>query len=361
MAGGLVGDVIAAELGGRPERVFMEFSPEPTAAASIGQVHRARLFDGTPVAVKVQYPGVDVAIRADLDNAYVFYSAARLIAPGIDPKPITDELRERMGEELDYRIEAANQEEFYRAYDGHPWILVPKVHERFTTPRVLVSDWVEGQSFYDLLDQPQEVRDRAAEQIFRFWVGSISRMHFFNGDPHPGNYYFTRDGRIWFLDFGFVKRFGPEDIVRVRDRVRALRTGDRDTIIEMLHRYGWLRPGAPVDYERVVELSRFVTLPLLQHQPYVYTREYLRDSVSAMFNLEGQYGDVIRQMTIPRDQFVLFRIQIGLGALLARLGAVRDWASIFDEYFFDAPPSTSMGEEVADWPKVPAGAASGLS
>src|SRR5262245_55359135 len=138
MAPHLVAEVIEAELGQPPERAFFEFSPEPAAAASIGQVHRARLFDGTPVAVKVQYPGVDVAIRADLDNAFLLYSAARALAPGIDPEPVVSELRERMGDELDYRIEAANQEEFRAAYDAHPWVRIPAVHREASTPRVLV-------------------------------------------------------------------------------------------------------------------------------------------------------------------------------------------------------------------------------
>src|SRR5437588_9749983 len=176
MAPLLVADVIKAELGEPPERAFFEFSPEPMAAASIGQVHRAKLFDGTPVAVKVQYPGVDVAIRADLDNAFLLYSAARAIAPGIDPEPVVSELRERMGEELDYRIEAANQEEFRAAYEGHPWVRIPAVHRETSTARVLVTEWVSGRSFYDLLDQPQAERDKVGERLFRFCSGSISTM-----------------------------------------------------------------------------------------------------------------------------------------------------------------------------------------
>src|SRR5205085_1631703 len=183
MAAHLVADVIKAELGQPPGRAFFEFSPEPVAAASIGQVHRAKFFDGTPVAVKVQYPGVDVAIRADLDNAFLLYSAARAIAPGSDPEPLASELRERMSDELDYRIEAANQEEFRAAYDGHPWVRIPAVHREVSTARVLVSEWVSGRSFYDLLDRPQEERNGVGEQLFRFWAGSVSQMLLFNADP----------------------------------------------------------------------------------------------------------------------------------------------------------------------------------
>jgi len=354
MAPHLVAEVVKAELGQPPERAFFEFSPEPVAAASIGQVHRAKLFDGTPVAVKVQYPGVDVAIRADLDNAFLLYSAARAIAPGIDPEPVVSELRERMTEELDYRIEAANQEEFRAAYEGHPWVRIPAVHRELTTARVLVSEWVSGRSFYDLLDLPQAERDRVGEQLFRFWAGSISKLLLFNADPHPGNYFFEEDGvGIWFLDFGLVKRFEAVEIEHLKDRVAALRSGDDDAVVAAIVRHGWLRPGTKIDRKRMVELARLSVLPLVDHRPFSYTREYMAETIDAMFNIEGPYGDVIRQMTLPRNQLILTRIHLGLGGLFARLGASRDWASILDEYLFDAPPSTPMGEEVAGWPKVP--------
>lgn len=351
MAAHLVADVVEAELGQSPERAFFEFSPEPVAAASIGQVHRARLFDGTPVAVKVQYPGVDVAIKADLDNAFLLYSAARAIAPGIDPAPVVEEIRERMGEELDYRIEAANQEEFRAAYEGHPWIRIPRVHPECSTARVLVTEWVSGRSFYDLLDRPQAERDRVGEQLFRFFCGSITKLLLFNADPHPGNYFFEDGGVIWFLDFGLVKRFDAAEVDNLRDRVAALRSGDDGAVLEAIIRHGWLRPDAPVDHARIVELARLTAVPLVEHRPFTYTREYMRETIEAMFSLEGPYGDVIRQMTLPRNQVILSRIQMGLGGLFARLGATNEWASILDEYLFDAPPSTPLGEEVAGWPR----------
>jgi predicted unusual protein kinase regulating ubiquinone biosynthesis (AarF/ABC1/UbiB family) len=361
MAPHLVADVVQAELGQPPERAFFEFSPEPVAAASIGQVHRARLFDGTPVAVKVQYPGVDVAIRADLDNAFLLYSAARAIAPGIDPEPVVSELRERMGDELDYRIEAANQEEFRQAYEGHPWVRVPAVHREISTARVLVTEWVSGGSFYDLLEEPQEARDRVAEQLFRFWAGSVSKMLVFNADPHPGNYFFEEaepgargvpGNTIWFLDFGLVKRFEQEEIEHLKDRVAALRSGDDDAVIEAIQRHGWLRAGMRIDHKRMVELARQSVLPLVDHRPFTYTREYIAETVDAMFNIDGPYGDVIRQMTLPRNQLMLTRIHLGLGGLFAKLGATLDFASILDEYLFDAPPSTPMGSEVSGWPRT---------
>ncbi|MGH9000938.1 MAG: ABC1 kinase family protein [Acidimicrobiia bacterium] len=351
MAAHLVADVVTAELGQAPERAFFEFSAEPVAAASIGQVHRARLFDGTEVAVKVQYPGVDVAIAADLDNAFLLYSAARMVAPGIDPEPVVAELRERMGEELDYRIEAANQAEFADAYDGHPFIRIPAVHPEHSTRRVLVTQWVSGRSFYDLADEPQTARDTAAEQIFRFFCGSITKLLLFNADPHPGNYFFTAGAGIWFLDFGLVKRFDRPEVDALADRVAALREEDDDAVWDAMVRHGWIRPDARLDRRRAVELARLTTLPLIEHRPFTYTTGYMARTIEAMFSLEGPYGDVIRQMTLPRNQVILSRIQVGLGGLFARLGATANWAAILDEYLFDAPPSTPLGVASAGWPK----------
>jgi predicted unusual protein kinase regulating ubiquinone biosynthesis (AarF/ABC1/UbiB family) len=352
MASHLVADVVTAELGGPPERVFFEFSEEPLAAASIGQVHKARLFDGTPVAVKVQYPGVDVAIKADLDNAFLLYNAARLVAPGIDPEPVVEELRERMAEELDYRIEADNQEEFRSAYEGHPWIRVPEVHRRWSTRRVLTAEWVSGGSFYDVCAGTQAERDEVGEKIFRFFCGSITKLLLFNADPHPGNYFFAEDGGIWFLDFGLVKRFGPGEVDSLRDRVVALRSHDDDAVLDALRRHGWVRKGAKIDARQVVALARLTTLPLIEHQPFTYTSTYMAETIQGMFTSDGPYGDVIRQLTLPRDQVILSRIQVGLGGLFARLGATNNWAAILDEYLFDAPPSTPLGEESAGWPKL---------
>ena len=127
-------------------------------------------------------------------------------------------------------------------------------------------------------------------------------------------------------------------------------------MIAAIKRHGWLKEGMKIDHRRMVELARLSVLPLVDHRPFTYTREYMAETIDAMFNIEGPYGDVIRQMTLPRNQLMLTRIHLGLGGLFAKLGATGDWASILDEYLFDAPPSTPMGAEVAGWPKVAVGA-----
>ncbi len=364
MAFGLVEQVVTSELGRPPRTVFRHFETEPAAAASIGQVHRAALADGTPVAVKVQYPGVDVAIQADLDNAQVLYGFARMAAPGLDPEQLVGELRDRMSEELDYRLEAQRQELFRRAYDGHPWVRIPRVHQHVSSRRVLTSDWVSGESFYAVADRSTVERDRTAEQLFRFWTGSVFGLGMFNGDPHPGNYFFARErtgspkaaGRaaerdvIWFLDFGLVKVFANEHVRQLGEQISVLRTGDGDALVDAMVRFGWLREPGLVRAERALEYGRLVFRPLIEPE-FTYTRDYMAEVVEATFMVDGPFGDVIRQVTLPRDHVILNRIVIGLGALFSRLGATGPWSAIFDEHLHGGPPATELGREARGWPR----------
>ena len=172
----LSASVIRAELGNDPERVFAKWDPVPIAAASIGQVHRAMLHDGTNVAVKVQYPGVDEAIRADLVNTDFLFRALGVLFPGLDPKPIIEELRTRLVEELDYRLEADNQRLFADWYAGHPFIHVPRVFDELCTERVLTTELAEGERFEVVEQWSQDERNMAAETIFRFVFRSIYRL-----------------------------------------------------------------------------------------------------------------------------------------------------------------------------------------
>jgi predicted unusual protein kinase regulating ubiquinone biosynthesis (AarF/ABC1/UbiB family) len=218
--------VIEDDLDQGLEDVFSEFEPEAVAAASIGQVYRGRLTDGRRVAVKVQYPGVAAAVRADLQNIGLLLRAARRIAPGLDAKAVAEELRERLTEELDYEHEASAQRAFARRFRGHPFIRVPQVMTDLSGERVLVSEWVEGTGFEDVKNLDRAVTDRFAEVVFRFFFGSLFRDGHFSGDPHPGNFMLQEDGRVAFIDFGMTTREGsdPGQLRRRRGR-RALRAG----------------------------------------------------------------------------------------------------------------------------------------
>ncbi|MDT7539996.1 MAG: hypothetical protein QOI82_3581, partial [Actinomycetota bacterium] len=181
--------VIESELGGRLSDVFSEFDETPIAAASIGQVYRATLRDdGREVAVKVQYPRVAEAVRADMQNLGMILRLMRSVAPGLDVRTTAEEIRSRIHEELDYELEAQNQRALARIYRGHPFITVPEVVTELSRERVLVNEFVRGAGFEDVKRMDQATRDRTAEIIFRFYFGCMYRHRQFSGDPHPGNF-----------------------------------------------------------------------------------------------------------------------------------------------------------------------------
>ena len=218
----LAAEMVERELGAPPEKLFAEWDPVPIAAASIGQVHRAITRDGRAVAVKVQYPGVEEAIKADLAGMEMSMLPAPVVFKNFDVQPFIDELRERIGEELDYRIEASNQQLFADYYRGHPFIHVPDVIASLSSERVLTSELATGVRFAELEEWEASERQLAAETIFRFVFRSLYRLKAFNGDPHPGNYLFRPGGRVTFLDFGLVKRFTDDDISQLLDLVDAM-------------------------------------------------------------------------------------------------------------------------------------------
>src|SRR5438477_11324158 len=198
MAPSLAEKVVRDEPGADPEKLFLDWNPEPLAAASIGQVHKAVMPDGRIVAVKVQYPGVDKAIKSDLDNAEMLYGMfASFALKNMDVKALVDELRARMADELDYRLEARLQQDFADRYRGHPFIHVPDIVPERSAQRVMTSAWVDGLSWAQFEEQAtDDEKQRAAEILFRFAEGSIWHHRVFNGDPHPGNYRFIPGDRI---------------------------------------------------------------------------------------------------------------------------------------------------------------------
>ena len=229
MAPSLAAAVIESELGAAPERVFAAWEDMPVAAASIGQVHRARDAAGRELAVKVQFPGVAEAIEEDLDAAEVMYTVFSALAlNGLDARALVDELRLRMREELDYRREAANITEFAERFAGHPWVRIPTLAPEFSTAKVLTTEWVDGLSWDQFVATASApTKQRAAEVIWRFAQHSIHRVGVFNGDPHPGNYRFHRDGSVTFLDFGLVKRWDHGEWERLEPTLDAI-VVDRD-------------------------------------------------------------------------------------------------------------------------------------
>src|ERR1700691_5066185 len=232
--------------------VFASFEEEPIAAASIGQVYRATLLDGREVAVKVQYPGVASAVRADLQNLDMILRLLKRMTPALDVKGIAEEIKERIVEELDYELEAQNQRSLARIFAGHPFIVVPDVVSSLSRERVLVSEYVEGVGFEDLKGRSQAERNRIGEIIFRFFLGCLYRHRQFSGDPHPGNFLALDDGRVAFLDFGLFKRMEDEPVDLELACQRAVVEGDAATLHELLATSGFLPNPERVDPEHLL-------------------------------------------------------------------------------------------------------------
>ena len=351
MAPELTAQIVREQLGGAPERVFAEWDPTPIAAASIGQVHRAVTRSGLHVAVKVQYPGIDDAIRADLVNTDVVFRALGFLFPGFEPGPLVEELRTRLVEELDYGIEADNQRLFADWYRDHPFIRVPNVIEELSTRRVLTTELAAGSRFAEVENWAQDERDAAAEAIFRFVFRSIYRLHAFNGDPHPGNYLFRSGGRVTFLDFGLVKRFTPDEVNLFQSLIAAF-VIDRDVprFRRVLEANDVLKPSDISDDDVREYFGHFYEF-VLDDREIAFTPEYASETVRRMFDPSSPYAHVAKLSNVPPAFVITQRINLGLHALLGRLRARRNWRRIAFELwpFVDGQPSTPMGEAEAAW------------
>ena len=222
--------VIERELEAPLGTLFADFEHEPVAAASIGQVYRATLLDGRDVAVKVQYPGVAQAVRADMQNLGMILRLMKRVAPGIDVKATAEEVRSRIGEELDYELEAQHQRSLARIFRGHPFIVVPDVVTALSREKVIVTEFVAGAGFDAIKTMDQATRDRVGEIVFRFFFGCMYRHHQFSGDPHPGNFMLMEDGRVAFLDFGLFKVMPKELIELELECQRAGHEGDAERL-----------------------------------------------------------------------------------------------------------------------------------
>jgi predicted unusual protein kinase regulating ubiquinone biosynthesis (AarF/ABC1/UbiB family) len=351
----LAAGMIRAELGGHPTDLFAEWDPVPIAAASIGQVHRAITREGDAVAVKVQYPGVEEAMAADLDNVGLLFAGVGQVFSGLDHKPLVAELRSRLVEELDYRIEADHQELFANYYEGHPTIHVPRVHRHLSTGRVLTTDLATGASLDEVTAWPQHQRDLAAETIYRFAFGSLYRLKVFNGDPHPGNYLFGPDGHVTFLDFGLVKHFTDAELDIFGVMIKAM-VIDRDQaeFRRIVEDIDLLRVGQPFTDDEVSDYFGHFYDFVAEDADYTITPEFSSETVRRFFDTTGPYGEIMKASNVPPFMVIIQRINLGLYAIFGELHATGNWRRLAEELwpFVDGPPSTPMGEAIEQWRRV---------
>jgi len=320
-----VSEVIEEELGARPESLFDDFQETPFAAASIGQVHRARL-DGRLGAVKVQYPGIETALKSDLDTFGLMTKLSTFGLP-IDGGALVDELRSRILEECDYVREAENQRALARLFEVDPDVHVPRVFSERSSRRVLTTEYVDALRFSRFAaEAPQRAKDRAGEIIFRTCMSSLFRHGIYNGDPHPGNYLFQEDGRVTFLDFGCVRRFDASFIETWKAFARCILDGDRARFPDRFRALGMVGKEKGFDYDYQWEITQYLYLPFIQRSPFfTYDDAYVRKSYGViLFENPNQ-----RKTACPPEWLLLNRLQWGMNAILAKLDATAPWPDHF--------------------------------
>src|SRR3954462_13550749 len=340
-----VRDVLEEEWEEPPEDLFEDFEHDAAAAASIGQVHRAVLPDGRRVAVKIQYPGVAKALRADMQNAGMIMRLAKALAPGLDAKAAAAELKERVLEELDYEYEGQNQRTFARAYRGHPFIYVPDVITRLSRSRVLVTEWVDGVGFEEVRALPQEEKDRFGEIVFRFCFGSIYHLQHFNADAHPGNYLLLEDGKVAFLDFGMTKQLDKEQIELEITAIEAVIHDSPDRLRTALRDLGFLRNPKRVDAERLMEHVKTLGGWYMQGRELTIDSELVMKAIAAVTDPRSEFFDLMRRENLPANELMGRRMESGVLSVLGQLNATRNWMRIGREWWFADDPATELGRE----------------
>ncbi len=328
MSAELASGVVEDELGLPPDLAFARWDPQPIAAASIGQVHRAITLDGRAAAVKVQYPGIAETVAADLGNVSLLRRMLRVTAPSQD----------------------VDAQQLLAAYfDGHPTVHIPKIISELSARRVVTSELADGARFAELASWPQEERDLAAETIYRFVFRSLYEVHAFNGDPHPGNYLFHGGGRVTFLDFGLVKHFTTDELRPLMQMARHLCVNrDPEAFRRSMEDAGFLRPHAPLSTETIVDHLAVFYDTIREPGALTITEQYASAVVRRFFDVRSP---VAAYVSIPRSYVILQRINLGLFAVLGKLSATADWRAIAEEIwpFVQGPASTPMGEAELAW------------
>jgi predicted unusual protein kinase regulating ubiquinone biosynthesis (AarF/ABC1/UbiB family) len=326
--------VITQDLGAPPEELFAEWEREPFAAASIGQVHRARTKGGEHVAVKVQYPGIDKAIESDLASLSMLEQMIAPVGRKYHTKETLDEVKAVFLAELDYGREAELADSFRAIHAEDPEIVVPRVVHSLTSKRVLTLEYIGGTDYETFCRTASQAdRDAAGRTIWRFMFRALFRHGLLYADPHPGNYRFLGGGLVAFLDFGCVKKMPPWLIEGEKRYLKALQRGDEEEFLAACVEVLGYDPSDPEPFKLYVDYTRMVTLPLTVDEPFRYTRAYAREAVAYLVRhgkkIVFKDGDPLpnlpKPIHMPTDHTFMNRLQWGLASVLGGLECEANW------------------------------------
>ncbi|MEV1295674.1 AarF/UbiB family protein [Pseudonocardia sp. NPDC049635] len=321
---------------------FSEFDETPAASASIGQVHRAVWKrDGREVAVKVQYPGAEEALRSDLRQLGRMSRILQPLVPGMEIKPLVNELRDRMEEELDYRDEAAYQREFAAFFEGDPEVKVPRVVG--SAPKAVITEWVQARRLSSVIREgTREERDHAGERLARFHYSAPDRTHLLHADPHPGNFGILDDGRLLVLDFGAVARMPdgmPPELVAMTKYALEGRSAD---LMTLMRSAGFVRDGARVDQEQILGYLAPFTEPL-ETDEFHFSRRWIQSQAERVGDLRSPEAAIGRSLNLPPRFLLVHRVTMGTLGILCQLDArvrLREIIERWQPEMFEGPAAS---------------------
>jgi predicted unusual protein kinase regulating ubiquinone biosynthesis (AarF/ABC1/UbiB family) len=336
-------DVVRQELGDGMSQIS-HIDREPIAAASIGQVYRATLTDGREVAIKVQYPGIDRVVRADLKNLAVALRLYKGLLPTADPQSFVREITGDLLSELDYRAEAVNHRRLTDHYAGHPFIQIPDVIESLCTAKVLTTELIKGIAFDEVTTLDTDTRNQVGEVIYRFYCGSIHTESSFCGDPHPGNVMLADDGRVAFLDFGSCKTMSSTALRLEQRALIAARGRDAAEVGQILRQGDVLISEETITDDDVLAYVLDSTCWHMDDTDVTITPDIANAAMIAAVHPSTEYAGPAREQRFPEENLIARRVEFYTCAMLGQLRATANWFRIEGEWLTGAEPDTELGQ-----------------
>ncbi|MEU6012999.1 AarF/ABC1/UbiB kinase family protein [Streptomyces sp. NPDC047515] len=349
--------VLEERLGEDWQELFLEFEDKPSAAASIGQVHRAVWHDGRDVAVKVQYPGAGEALLSDLTQLSRFARLLGPLIPGMDIKPLITELRDRVSEELDYEQEARSQRHHAEEFDADPDVVIPDVVHQ--SDQVLVTEWMDGLPLADVIAEgTPEQRDRAGQLLARFLFSGPARTGLLHADPHPGNFRLLppdeeagedAQWRLGVMDFGTVDRLPGGLPQTIGNSLRLTLAGEAVAVYELLRGEGFVKDSIDLDPDAVLDYLLPIIEPA-QVEEFTFTRSWMRNQAARVADPRSPAHQLGKQLNLPPTYLLIHRVTLSTIGVLCQLGAtvrLRDELESWLPGFLIGDQQDSMAEELA--------------